>query len=602
MKKNQFRLTLLAAGVAITLSSISCNSEKLTLSDIKEEKEQAEPNKENESETNNPTTGGANNGEGTTTPTNVVTELPKNLTLPKGFTRTPARSSLFSGYNDGDIIDGTLPPPGGGGSYPGPVLDKRPKYNRAQKWVANARQGGVLLERTFNVEYDAGTSEQLIFDHENDQIFIGNVLLAGQLREGSFTPLAEQVTQDVTISTRLITQGAPIQSRTFRPSLSGYNDVYNDWLSNSFKENPSRTITEFKEVILESNFGLSSGANIDTEALSMIASLDVNIKKKKTHILFKMIQSAFSVAMDNPKGFFLLDFDKKSLDGHVPVYVSNIEYGRAYYVLFSSDYSATEVKAAFKLNPKSPENPLKDFFTEIGYSKIRQETNVSSRHIGGSALDHNAIISNGWEAYKAQLSNIFPLSTAEPIAYGFRYVDTNQQAAVKIGNNRHHKQTLFVPDCKEITIKMRPDAIRSTAGFKGIGAIRLSGKGEMRCGTHRVKFLNKSASEQFKVAKSTEEFTQLPETAFPWVDFTIRMPMDMERQLDKDVEISLDLKQAGIYGTSTEDLGSTSFTISLTDLLFYAQNGGFTIKTRQNRLMDYQGELHIAMKPFTVSK
>lgn len=472
---------------------------------------------------------------------------------------------------------------------------------------------GVTISRTRNTNRnDFLYSEQFVFDRKSDQIYLGNVLQGSSVADGSFVPLKGAKVQPITISTALVAIGDPIHSETIFPKLSTYRDVVNGWMGKDFKPTATRTSTEIKDIKVSTESGTKSGFNIDglSEYLSNIGfKLDIARTKRKTNILVKFIQSAYSVAMDRPNGCLVMDVDAKAFnhDRSRPLYISNIEYGRAYYIMISSNYSSDEVKAAFNMSGKgATEGSMWSVFSESYYKKIRDEAIVNASMVGGSSVDHGVLVAQGWEAFKQSLANDFPLTTAEPIAIGLNFVDNDAPAQVHYTGSAKTKESIFIPTCREIRVGMRIGGFKATAGFKGIGKVRLYGKGYITLpGRGRQLFFDVPQSQYLNLDKDMDEFVA-PSGRLDALKFTeVRIPMSriassLESRLDKPIKIELDLKHSGAYGSGSEGMGKIVIEMPISEFLFYTKDGGFTISTRENRLMDFQGEIRIQLDDFQV--
>lgn len=620
MKKNNILALMLTS--ALIASSIGCTQNIIVTPDEKKEevnkKEEPKDGEGQNNPENNPGNTPGENGDNNDNTPGVEPEIPVNpIPVPaglKGLRAAPGIEEIKSGqrtyfnYNSGSDMNLFHDYAVG---VPPVTFDNNGAAFR--QMLLQSNREGVTISRTRNANRDDFLySEQFVFDRKSDQIFLGNVLQGRSVSDGSFVPLAGVITQPITISTALVSTGNPIHSQIIMPKLSQYRDVVNGWMSNDFKPSAARTSTEIRDIKISEESGTNSGFNIDglSEYLQSIGfKLEIARIKRRTNILVKFIQSAYSVAMDRPNGCLVMDYDLQAYmkDRSRPLYISNIEYGRAYYIMISSNYSSDEVKAAFNLSGKgATEGSMWRAFSESYYKKIRDEAIVNASMVGGTSFDHGVLIAQGWEAFKQSLANQFPLTAAEPIAIGLNFVDNNAPAQVHYTGTANTKESIFIPKCKELRVKMNASGIRATAGFKGIGKVRVYGKGYISVpGRGRQQFLNIPQSSYLNLEKGMDEFV-VPSGR---LDFTkaieIKIPMfgsshSMERRLNQEVTIDLELNHSGAYGSGHEGLGKLQVKMTLAEFLFYCQDGGFTISTRENRLIDFQGEIRIQLEPFTV--
>ena len=448
---------------------------------------------------------------------------------------------------------------------------------------------GTMVNKTQMYNASAIHDEVLFFNPNENQIFPGNVLAGNTISNGLCSPIKNAEVEDIVVTADLTPMGGAAYTAVI-PNItwSSYQTTLQQWRSSPNAE-PSVT-TEYKvqEIKNEKEFATHLGINFNGSLVQAGLSLDTQHNRKKTHVLVSFIQKLFTVST-SPKNCILKSADINSFNGVMPVYVSSVHYGRMAFALISTNYSYDEVTAALNLVFPKLNNLSADL--QIKYKSILDESVITQTSIGGTMQDHQAIISGGWEAFKKAIGNPIPMSAAAPIAYNLKYVGDNSVARILTSNSYPVTQSIFVPTCNSINFKFTPKAIRGKVINKN--PLFLYGECNVTLPNgDRFNILNISKEKAIQVDNNS--YTDITGSNMPeTVSIQRPLNMSMSNFLEQYVTITTSMHNTIINRVPVgDDLGTTTVTIKLKDLLFDAKAGGKAFSTRNpKQTLDFMGEV-----------
>jgi len=196
------------------------------------------------------------------------------------------------------------------------------------------------------------------------------------------------------------------------------------------------TLRDYKS---DGSFALQAGLSGRYLGFSGGASGSVNTAANERTVMVHFVEKMFEVVVEppqTPEGVFSDAFTPAKLDEQVrlgrigptnlPVYVSNIVYGRMMAFTFTSTASLTEIKAA--LNAAYKGAAQVSFQLDSRYEKTLSEARIAITSIGGPSTATVGMIASGnWHDYFAQEA---PLTSAYPISYTFRNLGDGSIAKV----------------------------------------------------------------------------------------------------------------------------------------------------------------------------
>ena len=225
---------------------------------------------------------------------------------------------------------------------------------------------------------------------------------------------------------------------------------------------PSTVSFEMKTSSEEKEFALSLGISGNYLAFSGTATGEINKNASETTVTAHFVQKMFEVVVEppqTPEAFFNSDFTKEKLDeqiklgrigpNNIPVYVSNVVYGRMMTFSFTSTASEEEIRgtieAAYKVVKVGVDGNL-----SAKQKTILNEAKIAVSSLGGNAQATLDLIRSGdWRTY---FSKDAPLSSAAPLSYTFRNLGDGSIAAVTETAEYNVKACTTIPGtaCEQI--------------------------------------------------------------------------------------------------------------------------------------------------------
>ena len=200
----------------------------------------------------------------------------------------------------------------------------------------------------------------------------------------------------------------------------------------------------------EQQLALSMGISGRYLGFSASASADFSRNASETTITAQFYQKMFEVVLappQTPASFFSSDFTREKLDqqialgklgpDNIPVYVSNVVYGRMMMFSITSTASEQEIRGTLQVayNAIAASGSASLSAKE---AKILQESRISVTSLGGDAEATLAVIQSGdWSQY---FTNAAPLSSAAPLSYTFRNLSDGSIAGVTETSEYNLKQ------------------------------------------------------------------------------------------------------------------------------------------------------------------
>ncbi len=194
--------------------------------------------------------------------------------------------------------------------------------------------------------------------------------------------------------------------------------------------------TYFSETQSALQMGLS-GRYLGFEAS---ASGSIDEQRSERTVTAQFYQKMYEVVVEAPQSpgdFFTEDFTQEKLDQQIsqgrigpdnlPVYVSNIVYGRMMMFSITSTADESDIRATLQAGYNGIGGSV-DASLSAQQKKILQESKIKITSIGGDADATLAMIRSGdWSQY---FTNTAPLSSAAPMSYTFRNLGDGSIASV----------------------------------------------------------------------------------------------------------------------------------------------------------------------------
>lgn len=297
-------------------------------------------------------------------------------------------------------------------------------------------------------KYDMkSTPEKIVMFSPDREVLWPGALIQGSSHKaavGSLLPLTIRERSPIKVSIpSLATAG---NYRTVEsPDQASVNDAIGAMVGSATAADlvaPSSIQFTLRDYSNEKSFALKTGLSGKYLGFSASASASVSTNANEQTVMVYFVEKMFEVVVEPPQtpgAFFSADFTREKLDQQVamgrigpnnlPVYVSNIVYGRMMAFTFTSTASATDVAAALNAAYKGIADV--NFDLDVKYKNILKEGKISITSIGGPSTATVAMIASGnWRDY-FKPDQPAPLTSAYPISYTLRNLGDGSIAKVR---------------------------------------------------------------------------------------------------------------------------------------------------------------------------
>lgn len=286
-------------------------------------------------------------------------------------------------------------------------------------------------------------------DAQNTEvIFPGSVLRGETFLEGSYDPLVLKTPfKDVMVSVSLRGKNLPVQA-TSQPKISEVRTVTNNLLAKYKSEIdhsfvPAYVNYQADKITSSSSFNRSFNLHTKAKVLAGLVSAKFNYQdnqsysENKKYVMVKLYQNFYSVSID-PKHlseWFDGPIDTKEFGSHEPLYVSNVNYGRAAYLLIETTDTTEDIhkmvsgavnytfKAVTGSAGANNERTLRKLFSD---SKIRVLIVGGPAKLAGEIDSYEKFV----EFIKTPTIEDL-ISSAAPISYTVRRLKNNTEVEVR---------------------------------------------------------------------------------------------------------------------------------------------------------------------------
>jgi hypothetical protein len=203
---------------------------------------------------------------------------------------------------------------------------------------------------------------------------------------------------------------------------------------------PSSITFNVKVCHSEKEFALGMNVSGRYFGFRAAANADFSHNASETTVAAHFYEKMYEVVVEPPQipgAFFSAAFTQEKLDQQValgrigpdnlPVYVSNVTYGRMMTFTLTSTASQDTIQAAINAAYSNLAGSV-NVELDSEYKAILQEARIEVTSLGGDARATLAVIRSGdWRQY---FTDSAPLSTARPLSYTFRNLGDNSIASV----------------------------------------------------------------------------------------------------------------------------------------------------------------------------
>lgn len=302
---------------------------------------------------------------------------------------------------------------------------------------------------TTRVSVTEGSSDFPLFNPNASVIYPGSLLQGGTLQNA--TPSVIPVRRaGGTISIDIIDGSAQPSFEVEEVSKSAIATAANQIIGESSGTVPANFNFSAEQVYSKEQMALSLGVNVETQFVTVASQLDFSQDKEYNRFIVKLNQSFYTLSFDIPTSLSQLfapdvtaaDLAKYVGPGNPATYISDVTYGRIYYMLVESSSSAMEIDAAISAS-FSGATAGGGVDIETNYLRELSDLQIKVVALGGESRSTFATIG---ETDLANLVSLLGESTdiasGVPISYVVRSALNNEVVNTKLAAEYDRKECI----------------------------------------------------------------------------------------------------------------------------------------------------------------
>lgn len=326
-----------------------------------------------------------------------------------------------------------------GGGFEVPVNEKQETVNASYEEDRDGVTWQCTTE-TVSIKKGAGGNEGFsLFSPNASVIYPGNMLQGNSLQDA--TPKIIAVDRaGGTISTDVV--DGNIQSSFTVESISkgSVTEAINNIIAGSSGIVPANFDISIRNIQSREQFALELGLDVNTTFVDLEAKLNYSSDVSKNTFIINLNQSFYTMSFDIPTSLeqlFASSVTPEDLARYIgpsnpATYISDVTYGRVYYMLVQSTSSVTEMNAALNASFNGITNQV-DGSVETNYLSSLSDLSINVFAYGGLASSSLLTIGttnlNELAQLLAESSNI---GSGKPISYVVRSVYDNQIVSTQL--------------------------------------------------------------------------------------------------------------------------------------------------------------------------
>lgn len=284
-----------------------------------------------------------------------------------------------------------------------------------------------------------GNEQQPLFDPSSNVIYPGN-LLQGKTLNQSPPDVIVVERAGGTISYNLNNGNLVSSFKVDQVTKSSITDAMNNIIHNAGDVLPANFVFSYSEVQSEEQLALELGVDVKTTFVSVKSKMNFDYSESRNRILVKLSQQYYTMSFDLPTSYDKLfapsvtpnDLARYVGAGNPATYISDVTYGRIFYMLFESSSSSKDMKAAISGSFKALSAKVS---SNVDISAINKLSNLSVKVIafGGDAAGSMSMIGEtDLSVIVGRMANSTKIEAGLPLSYVVRNVYNNQIVKVKL--------------------------------------------------------------------------------------------------------------------------------------------------------------------------
>lgn len=326
-----------------------------------------------------------------------------------------------------------------GGAFPDPTVSMAVLNETTYEEQIDGTTWNCTTE-TVSIEDGAGGNDGFpLFSPNASVIYPGNMLQGNSLNQA--TPDLIAVSRaGGTISTDVVDGNIQSTFEVQEISKGEVTDAINNIINSSTGVVPANFTFRYENVQSREQFALEAGVDVNSAFVDLESKISFSTDKDYNRYFVSLNQSYYTMSFDIPTSLDQLfapdvtpdDLAKYVGPGNPATYISDVTYGRIFYMLIESTSSITAMDAAVAASFNSIGTSV-DANVEVDYLQELDELKIQVYAFGGEAS--SSLLTIG----ETNLSNLVSLlaessqiGTGKPISYVVRSVYDNQIVSTQL--------------------------------------------------------------------------------------------------------------------------------------------------------------------------
>ena len=322
-----------------------------------------------------------------------------------------------------------------GGNFPTPV--NTTNVTTSVDSIINNDTLWACVTETYDIIQ--GLQEFPLFNPNSSVIYPGNMLQGASLLNA--TPDVIVVDRaGGTFSIDILSGGSNISETVTEVKKSEVVQALNNIIINAPSDIPANISFFMEEVHSERELALKIGIDYTQAFFAIQSELGFSSSYEYNRVFVKLTQAYFTMSYDLPTNLSELfaptvtpaDLDPYVGPGNPAAYISDVTYGRVFYLLIESTSSATEITASLNTSFTSVQGTADAGIDGSALSTL-DNLNIKLFALGGDAQTTiNTIGNANINQLVSTLSNAGDITTGVPLSYVCRAVHDNQIVSVNL--------------------------------------------------------------------------------------------------------------------------------------------------------------------------
>lgn len=327
-----------------------------------------------------------------------------------------------------------------GGTFEAPIVEQ--KTTDVQTYESEDEEGvqWICTTATYEMKAGAGGNEGFpLFSPNANVIYPGNMLQGNSLNDATPKIIAVERAPG-TFSTDVV--DGNLQPSFTAPSVNkaDVTIAINNIIAGSSGVVPANFSLKIRNIQSREQFALELGVDVETKFYELESKLNFSSDKEYNRFVVNLNQSFYTISYNIPTSLEQLfdssvtpdDLKKYTGAGNPATYVSDVTYGRIFYMLVESTSSVTEMDASISASFNGITNQV-DGDVETSYLAELSDLKIQVFAYGGDASSSLLTISsydiNELAELLAESSNI---KSGKAISYVVRSVYDNQIVSTQL--------------------------------------------------------------------------------------------------------------------------------------------------------------------------